>query len=129
VMAWDGPTEGPPAADVEVRRTMTACDSLRPLALLTRLSSREHSEPGGPGMSMRASSMERRTSPLILEMMSPTKTWPVAAAPPAGLIDNIWTAPEGARLMLTPMPTLAGAGWVAGGAGVVCDGCCCLLKA
>ena len=80
-------------------------------------------------MSMRASSMERRTSPLILEMMSPTKTWPVAAAPPAGLIDNIWTAPEGARLMLTPMPTLAGAGWVAGGAGVVCDGCCCLLKA
>ena len=42
---------------MEMRRTITACDSLRPVALLTRLSSKEHSEPGGPGMRERASSM------------------------------------------------------------------------
>ena len=30
VTAWDGPTEGPPAAAAEMRRTITAIDSLRP---------------------------------------------------------------------------------------------------
>jgi hypothetical protein len=56
----------------------------------------------------RASSIVRKVRPLIFVMMSPTKTWPVAAAPPDGLIDSICTAPADVRLMLTPIPTLAG---------------------